>query len=87
MIKPDVDDHVDVPATMTSIVDLGFLSCTTLVSIAIPATVMSIGAQAFHKCSALLTASYYAGTAVGLNAFDQTKPLVSILDTIMCILV
>ena len=68
-----------IPATVTTVGNEAFLSCTKLTSVTIPASVTSIGTFAFDGCTNLASVSFAANTPlrntnIGTDAFqDCTK--------------
>lgn len=70
---------VTLPESLTSIGDLAFCGCSSLVSANIPDAVTSIGESAFNGCSSLARCSMGSGvTSIGEQAFNSCTVLSSI---------
>ena len=70
---------VQVGISVTSIGDLAFSSCFSLVSITIPDGVTSISDDAFYECSSLISITIPDGvTSIGELAFSSCSSLASI---------
>ena len=74
---PSASGAVTLPASVTSIGNFAFLSCTSLASVTIPEGVTSIGSQAFYGCSSLASVTIPASlTSIGSMAFSGCVNLV-----------
>lgn len=65
------------PNTVTTIGDLAFSQCISLISVSIPAA-QTVGEEAFAECIALTTISLPATTSIGFNAFTYCTSLASV---------
>jgi hypothetical protein len=68
-----------IPASVTSIEDYAFYSCSGLTSVTIPETVTSIGNWVFFRCSGLTSITIpKAVTSIGIYAFNSCGGLTSV---------
>ena len=71
-VTPSASGLAVIPSSYTSIAPQAFFCCISLITLVIPSSVTVIGSQAFQGCHSLVSVSYYYGTSVGADAFDQT---------------
>ena len=72
-------NSVEIPDSVTSIVDYAFYGCTSLTSVEIPDSVTSIGGAAFDSCTSLTSVVIGESvTGIGYGAFYYCTSLASV---------
>ena len=72
-IQPDVNGHVDIPSSWTSINEKAFYQCSNLKTVSIPHGVKRIEMAAFYKCATLKTVTLPDTiTHIGNHSFQHS---------------
>ena len=61
-----------IPSFIVAIPAQWFYGCDTMVTLIIPETVKMIGSRATQRCTSLANVSYFYGTKVGSQAFNES---------------
>ena len=71
-IPPDVRGLVEIPSSIVAIPAQWFYGCDKMITLVIPKSVKTIGSRATQGCTSLANVSYFHGTTVGLQAFNES---------------
>ena len=74
---PMTKTAIDMPPTVTTIIDEALCQCYNLTSVSMP-SVKTIGREAFYNCSALTTVEMPSVVTIGESAFDSCNGLTSV---------
>lgn len=74
---PMTKSAIDMPSSVTTIIDEALCQCYNLTSVSMP-SVKTIGREAFYNCSALTTVDMPSVVTIGESAFDSCNGLTSV---------